>query len=63
MSNLSYCQFRNTLADLNDVDFREDCSPAEHIARKNLIKKCKEIAEDFEGNDGEGLPKEDLDDD
>lgn len=49
MSNMSYCRFQNTLTDLEDCakhlfDRIDDTS--ESSARKELIKLCKEIAEE-----------------
>lgn len=51
MSNMSYCRFRNTIEDLRDcyqhID-ETDLSIEEARARKQLIKLCKEIAEECE---------------
>ena len=52
MSNMSYCRFRNTLADLNDChdameDGPEGLSAEEFRARLAIIKRCVEIAEDY----------------
>jgi hypothetical protein len=50
MSNMSYCRFRNTLADLDDCNdhISDDLSGDEEKARARLIKVCKEIAEENE---------------
>lgn len=55
MSNMSYCRFQNTLADLRDCEdaLYEDVnslSAGEQKARLLLIKVCKRIAEDAEFN-------------
>lgn len=46
MGNMSYCWFRNTLADLNDCE-RAIGDPVEdeeeERARKNLLALCREI--------------------
>ena len=57
MSNMSYCRFQNTLADLRDcysamseylnVD-NMDLSEDEMRAMKLLIRLCKQIAEENE---------------
>jgi hypothetical protein len=50
MSNTSDTRFRNTLTDLKDcyeaMDEDEDLDPEER-ARKQLIKLCVEIAENY----------------
>ena len=54
MSNMSYCRFQNTSADLSDCMehlFTDDLSEEEERARKSLIRKCKEIAADCEDED------------
>lgn len=53
MSNMSYCRFRNTLADLEDCyehidDY--DLSDEEKEAKKQLIELCTTIAWE-EGDD------------
>ena len=51
MSNMSYCRFQNTNADLSDCMehfWDEDLSEEEERSRKRLIQKCKEIAADFD---------------
>ena len=53
--NMSYCRFRNTLLALEDCKDtmseemyeEEKLSQEEEIAKKNLIKICQEIAEEF----------------
>lgn len=53
MTNMGYCRFRNTLADLKDCrDYLDDetLSVKETEAREALIKVCKDIAEEFEGD-------------
>ena len=50
MSNMSYCRFTNTLADLRDCweHMDEDgLSEAEQKARRKLIRLCDTIAEDY----------------
>ena len=52
MSNMSYCRFENTLADLRDCNEHmdedmEDRSDEEKQAKKNLIKLCKEITSNY----------------
>ena len=56
MSNMSYCRFQNTLADLYDCK-RElqhpetpvnELSREEMIARDGLLMMCKNIADEFE---------------
>ena len=57
MSNMSYCRFQNTLEDLQDcVDALDEdtdplarLSPEERVAAKRLLKLCKQLASDFEG--------------
>ena len=50
MSNMSYCRFENTTADLRDcydnLDV-DDISESEKKARTRLIKLCISIAEDY----------------
>ena len=53
MSNMSYCMFENTLRDLRQVqadgDFESnDLNETEIYARKELVKLCREIAENFQ---------------
>ncbi len=55
MANMSYCQFRNTLADLRDCQEEMDgaeevLSREEREARTKLIRVCVEIARDFGGD-------------
>ncbi len=50
MSNMSYCRFRNTVMDLEDCEENlweglDDMSEDEARARKQLIKICRQIAE------------------
>jgi len=55
MSNMSYCRFRNTLADLKDCDQaladgvydRDELSPEEKRACEQLIKLCRRLGEDW----------------
>ena len=51
MSDMSYCRFQNTVGDLlecqehiNDTDLSE----AEEAARLELIRVCRDIAEDWD---------------
>lgn len=49
MSNMSYCRFRNTYSDLQDCYEHlgdDDLSQEELVAKKRLIKLCKQITED-----------------
>lgn len=57
MSNMSYCRFRNTLADLQDCaealdDYdsldRIDCDH-ERLAAKQLIKLCSRVVDEWLG--------------
>jgi hypothetical protein len=55
MSNMSYCRFRNTLADLRDcyesmseVMNLEHLSDEEQKAAQALIKLCRRIADDWD---------------
>ena len=53
MSNMGYCRFRNTLADLRDCQEHLDDDPdalsdEEQRARRWLIRRCVEIAGDYE---------------
>ena len=48
MSNMSYCRFQNTLADLRDCKdnmLEGELSRSEHEARLALLRMCKDIAE------------------
>lgn len=50
MSNMSYCRFRNTFADLYDCYEHlqdNDLSKDEENARSKLIELCKEIVDDY----------------
>lgn len=51
MSNMSYCRFENTLADLRDcyenMDNSKDLSESEQKARLKLIKLCDSISADY----------------
>jgi len=54
MSNMSYCRFRNTVADLEDCqealeteDEFEDMDEDEKAAMKRLVRLCGEIYEEF----------------
>ena len=52
MGNMSYCRFQNTARDLNDIVEHihdEDLSEEEKRARIRLIKMCREIVEETEG--------------
>ena len=55
MSNMSYCRFQNTLADLRDCDdYMEetvDLSEEEKKARERLIKLCAKIAANYAEED------------
>jgi len=47
MSNMSYCRFQNTVADVRDCwdNIHDSLSGAEFDARNKLIELCKRIAE------------------
>ena len=51
MSNMGYCRFRNTLADLGDCHAHmddDDLSVEEQAARLSLLKECRDIYLDHE---------------
>ncbi len=53
MSNMSYCRFQNTLADLRECytamedEREEDWSEDERTAFRKLVTICRRIGEDF----------------
>ena len=51
MANMSYCRFRNTFTDMVDcydnIDYTDNLSPEEIRARKQFIRLCVEIADDY----------------
>lgn len=59
MSNMSYCRFRNTLADLRDCrealnecgDYESELSPLEAMAAMLLLKLCRDLADEYLPND------------
>ncbi len=58
MSNMSYCRFQNTLADLRDCheamgDEEGELSIAEQRARYSLLRLCFRIAGECCDDDGE----------
>lgn len=56
MGNMSYCRFQNTLLDLRDCQEYindDDLSEEEKRARKKLIELCKDIAEDYDLEEGD----------
>jgi hypothetical protein len=57
MSNMSYCRFRNTLADLRDCyeNMDGDISEEEAKARAHLIGICVDIALDYGDEVGAGV--------
>lgn len=67
MANMSYCRFRNTLADLRDCrealsymnDFEKELEGEEARAAKALLKLCGELAADF-GEDAEDDLTQDM---
>ena len=69
MSNMSYCRFRNTLADLrdcydnmNDIDLSEESDGNDEIAaRQRLIDLCCDIALAY--GDEIGRELQEVDDD
>lgn len=56
MSNMSYCRFQNTLSDLRDCQEalddgaldNGDLSPDEDRAARALIRRCADIAVDYD---------------
>jgi len=57
MSNMSYCRFRNTVNDLwdcKDALLDEISDDDERLARKRLVKVCREIVEEWDDNEMEG---------
>ena len=60
MPNMSYCRFRNTLNDLRDClyNFTEAESPEEQRARKELLRICEEIVDNYGGMDLDELQSE-----
>jgi hypothetical protein len=53
MGNMSYCRFTNTVQDLRDCYENMDdtgLSKMEARSRVQLIKLCKRIADDYEGD-------------
>ncbi len=54
MGNMGYCRFQNTVSDLRDcLDnlFDDEIEEDEQKARKNLIKICKLIVNNTEGEE------------
>jgi hypothetical protein len=59
MANMSYCRFRNTLADLRDCvsalsefcDVQKELSEEEYAAFKRLAKLCRSVADDYADED------------
>ena len=49
MSNLAYCRFQNTLADLRDCyeHMKDSVNDDEIKARGRLLKLCKKIVEEY----------------
>jgi len=49
MANMGYCRFENTLRDLQDVyeHLDDKLSEDEIRARKNLVKLCARIVDEF----------------
>ena len=49
MANMSYVRFENTLRDLRDCwdHLFDDLGEDEEQARKELVRLCREIAENF----------------
>lgn len=49
MANMSYCRFRNTLADLRDCadNMEGELSREEGRARRDLVRLCYEIAQNY----------------
>lgn len=47
MSNMSYCRFENTLAELRDCEryLDDDLSESEAWARDRLVEPCKKIVD------------------
>ncbi len=55
MPNMSYCRFENTYRDLVDCyeNINDDLSKSEHNYRNQLLDLCREILNDYEGNEME----------
>ena len=55
MANMSYCRFENTYRDLLDCydNINDDLSKSEHNYRNQLLDLCREILNDYEGNEME----------
>lgn len=53
MSNMSYCRFENTYHDLIDCynHLDDNTSSSEEIYKENIIKLCREIANNAEIED------------
>lgn len=49
MSNMSYCRFENTLADLEDCldHIGDELSDTEEYARQRLVEVCRMIIEEM----------------
>ena len=51
MSNMAYCRFQNTAADMDDcienIDCKGEMSEDELTARTEFIEKCVDIALDY----------------
>lgn len=60
MPNMSYCRFENTLQDLEDCleHITDRLSKDESEARKQLVKVCKNIIAEYDGE----LTEEDEED-
>lgn len=50
MSNMGYCRFENTLADLEDCDehLLDELSESESEARRRIIDLCRSMVERFD---------------
>ena len=64
MPNMSYCRFQNTLQDLRDCANHisdTDLSQDEASARERLISICREVVEEYDGQqeeeNGIGMPE------
>ena len=53
MANMSYCRFENALQDLLDCyeHLDEDLSRSEDYARHDLVELCRQILEEWEGEE------------
>jgi hypothetical protein len=55
VGNMSYCRFENTLEDLRDCyeawNDNKDLSQSEARAKKYMLEVCRDIVNDYDGDD------------